>query len=315
MFDTLHNLGAFFKQAWLSGKPRWTPAQMADMAGKVVIVTGGSSGIGKEVVKELLLHNAKVYLAARNPEKTEGVIKELTKATGKTAIFLKLELGDLKSVKAAAEEFLSKEKCLDILYNNGGVMMAPHDMLTLQGYDYQFGVNVLGHFYFTKLLLPALMLTEGKARVLTTSSSAIYLPLGNKILFETLKDGPARNRKSPTYLYFQSKVGDAMFALELAKRYEDKGIASICLNPGNLKTSLDQHAKWYNLIWLSLLLIWPATWGAWTSLWAGTSPENEDANGKFMIPWCREGATTKTVRDTEFGEGLWAWMEDQVKDL
>lgn len=315
IIDILRNLGAFSKQAWFSGKPRWTPAQMQDLAGKVVIVTGGSSGIGKEIVKELLLHNAKVYLAARNPEKTEKVIKELTEATGKTAVFLELDLGDLKSVKAAAEVFLSKEKTLDILFNNGGVMLAPNDMVTVQGHDYHFGVNVLGHFYLTKLLLPALLSTEGKARVVTTSSSGIYLNLGNTILFETLKDGPARKTKSPSDLYIQSKVGDAMFALELARRYGDKGIVSISLNPGNLKTDLDRHADWLNSIVLWFLLLWPATWGAWTSLWAGTSPENEDANGKFMVPWCREGAMTKVVRDPESGERLWVWMEDQVKDI
>ncbi|KAK0454295.1 NAD(P)-binding protein [Armillaria borealis] len=330
--DILRNVGAFSKQAWFSGEPRWTPAQMPDLAEKVVIVTGGSSGIGKEIVKarhsirflsvlklngpqELLFHNAKVYLAARNPEKTERVIKELTEATGKTAVFLELDLGDLKSVKAAAEVFLSKEKTLDILFNNGGVMLAPNDMVTVQGHDYHFGVNVLGHFYLTKLLLPALLSTEGKARVVTTSSSGIYLNLGNKILFETLKDGPARKTKSSSDLYIQSKVGDAMFALELARRYGDKGIVSISLNPGNLKTDLDRHADWLNSIVLWFLLLWPATWGAWTSLWAGTSPENEDANGKFMVPWCREGAMTKVVRDPESGERLWVWMEDQVKDI
>ncbi|KAK0459323.1 uncharacterized protein EV420DRAFT_1223642, partial [Desarmillaria tabescens] len=224
-----------------SGKPRWTPAQMPDLEGKVVIVTGGSSGIGKEIVRELLLHNAKVYLAARNPEKTRNVIEELTKATGKTAVFLNLDLGDLKSVKAAAEEFLSKEKSLDILFNNGGVMLAPHEMLTVQGYDYHFGVNVLGHFYLTKQLLPTLLATESKVRAVATSSSAIYLPLGSKISFDTLKDGPAKKRKSLKDLYGQNKVGDAMFALELTKRCRDNGTVSISLNPVNLKTDLDQH--------------------------------------------------------------------------
>ncbi|KAK0212254.1 NAD(P)-binding protein [Desarmillaria ectypa] len=315
MFNILHNLSAFFKQAWFSGRPRWTPAQMPDLAGKVIIVTGGSSGIGKEIVRELLLHNAKVYLAARNPEKTKNVIKGLTEATGKTAIFLNLDLGDLKSVKAAAEEFLSKENSLDILFNNGGVMLVPHDVLTVQGYDYHFGVNVLGHFYLTKLLLPALQATEGKTRVVTTSSSGIYLPLVTKILFETLNDGPARKSKSPAYLYCQSKVGDAIFTLELARRYGDKGIVSISLNPGNLKTDLDRHADWWNSILLWFLLLWPATWGAWTSLWAGTSPENEDANGKFMVPWCQVGKMTEATRDPELGERLWAWMEEQVKDI
>ncbi len=85
-------------------------------------------------------------------------------------------------------------------------MLAPNDMVIVQGHDYHFGVNVLGHFYLTKLLLPALQSTECKARVVTTSSSGIYLNLGNKILFETLKDGPARRTKSSSELYIQSKV-------------------------------------------------------------------------------------------------------------
>ncbi|KAK0459346.1 uncharacterized protein EV420DRAFT_1539702 [Desarmillaria tabescens] len=92
MLDTLHNICTLSKQAWFSGKPRWTPAQMPDLGGKVVIVTGSSSRIGKEIVRELLPYNAKAYLAARNPEKTGNFIEELTKATGKTAIFLSLNL-------------------------------------------------------------------------------------------------------------------------------------------------------------------------------------------------------------------------------
>ncbi|KAK0459342.1 uncharacterized protein EV420DRAFT_1269523 [Desarmillaria tabescens] len=249
---------------------------MSDLEGKVVIVTGGSSGIGKEMVRELLLHNAKVYLTARNPEKTRNVIEELTKATGKTAIFLNLNLrpevcqsrcGGVPLVRiasyAAAEHFSSlpgKRRVYDrcaggrliiIGTSQRHAMPGPSDMLTVQGYDYYFGVNVLGHFYFTKLPLPALLATEDKARVVKTSSSAIYLPLGSKILFDTLKDGQTKKSKSPMHLYGQfSMFVDVMFVLELARGYGDKGIVSISLHPGNLKTDLDQHANWSNtVIW------------------------------------------------------------------
>jgi len=155
--------------------PIFTVDDIPDLSGQIIIVTGGNTGIGKETVKELLNHDAKVYLAARNQEKAFAAIKELSEVTGKEAIFLKLDLSDLKGIKAAAEEFLSKETQLHVLFNNAGVMVPPVEQLTADGYDLQFGTNVLGHFYFTKLLLPTLIATaktssDGKARVVNTSS-------------------------------------------------------------------------------------------------------------------------------------------------
>ena len=95
-------------------------------------------------MKALLQHNAKVYLAARSRTKAEDAIKDLKEMTGKDAIFLELDLSSLKSVRKAAEEFLSKERELHILFNNGGVMATPIEQLTAEGYDLQFGTNVLG---------------------------------------------------------------------------------------------------------------------------------------------------------------------------
>lgn len=106
----------------------------------------------------MLKKNAKVYLAARSPSKVEAALKDLKESTGKDAIFLKLDLGDLKSVKAAAEEFISKERELHILFNNAGVMNPPVDLLTADGYDLQFGTNVLGEFYFHVALRTVLTL-------------------------------------------------------------------------------------------------------------------------------------------------------------
>lgn len=89
-----------------------------DLTGKVMIVTGANTGIGKETAKALLNHNAKVYIAARSQEKAEVAIKDLKNSTGKEALFLKLDLANLKSVKASAEEYLSKETTLDVLFNS-----------------------------------------------------------------------------------------------------------------------------------------------------------------------------------------------------
>ncbi|KAJ7443634.1 hypothetical protein B0H11DRAFT_1747919, partial [Mycena galericulata] len=99
-------------------KPKWWQKDIPDLTGKIMLVTGGKGGIGKETVKALLQHNAKVYIAARGREDTEWVIQELKKVTGQTAIFVELDLADLTSVRHAAEDFLSQEKELHVLFSN-----------------------------------------------------------------------------------------------------------------------------------------------------------------------------------------------------
>lgn len=287
-----------------------------DLTGKVMIVTGANTGIGKETAKALLAHNAKVYVAARSQEKAEVAIKDLKESTGKEALFLKLDLADLKSVKASAEEYLSKETTLDVLFNNAGVMFPPKDWLTVDGYDIQFGTNVLGHFYFTKLLLPTLIATaksapDGKARVITTSSSAHILQGLN---FSAFKDSSARKKMSTTELYGQSKTGNVVQAFELARRYSSEGIVSIPLNPGNIKTDLARHMPSFLRNILNLFL-YDVEHGALTQLYAGTTPGAVELNGKYLVPWARVGPTRRDARDPKVGKALWEWLEEQVKDI
>ncbi len=189
---------------------------------------GGNSGIGYETVKVLLQHNAKVYIAARSEEKAASAIASLKQETGKDANFLTLDLSSLASIKKAAQEFLSREPQLHILFNNAyvnhfpydvlywhrlilhyrsGVMWPPKEMLTEEGYDLQWGIHVVGHWYFTELLMPALLAgvetsPDHHARVITTSSSAAY---AQTIKWDTLKDTPARKKQSTGDLYGQSK--------------------------------------------------------------------------------------------------------------
>ncbi|KAG2365091.1 hypothetical protein BDR07DRAFT_1278189 [Suillus spraguei] len=287
-----------------------------DLTGKVIIVTGANTGIGKETAKVLLAHNAKVYIAARSQEKAEVAIKDLKNSTGKEAFFLKLDLADLKSVKSSVEEYLSKETTLDVLFNNAGVMFPPTDWLTADGYDLQFGTNVLGHFYFTKLLLPTLIATaksapDGKARVITTSSSAHAL---QGLTFSTFKDSPARKKMSTTQLYGQSKTGNVVQAFELARRYSSEGIVSIPLNPGNIRTDLMRHIPSF-LRSVMNLFIYDVEYGALTQLYAGTVPEAVELNGKYLVPWARVGPTRPDARDPKVGEALWEWLEEQVKGI
>lgn len=299
----------------------WPPAptfsvdQIPDLTGRVTIVTGANTGVGKETVKALLQRNAKVYLAARSRAKAEAAIKDLKDATGKDAIFLELDLSSLASVRKAAKDFLAKERELHILFNNAGVMNPPVEELTADGYDLQFGTNVLGHWYFTELLLPALQAgaksaPDGYARVVYTSSSGAHL--AKPINFDSFRDHPVRRKIGTFDLYFQSKLLDGVVAHESSKRYKDMNILFYAADPGALRTDLQRHATAFQQK-LADYLLHDASYGALTQLWAGTMPETVQYNGEFLVPYARPGRTQSAMYDPEIGKRVWAYMEDQIK--
>lgn len=286
-----------------------------DLSGKVIIVTGGYAGIGFWTSKALLEHNAKVYLAGRDAAKAEKAIADLKRETGgKEALFLKVDLAELKSVKAAGQEFLSKETRLDVLINNGGVMKPPIEKITADGYDLQWGTNVLGHFYLTRLLLPLLVETaktnpDEKARIVNLSSSAAYL---GTLRFDTFKDGPTRKKKASWDLYNQSKLGNVIVADELHKRYSSQGIVSTSVNPGNIRSELQRHLSGLEAAIINRM-VYDTPYGALTSLWAATSPETADLGGEFLVPWARQGRLWKSARDPVQAQEVWTWLEEQVQ--
>ncbi|KAF9266100.1 NAD(P)-binding protein [Marasmius fiardii PR-910] len=302
--------------------PTWSPNEIPDLTGQVVIVTGGNAGLGKATVKELLKHNAKVYIAARNHKSSEETIEELRLQTGKEALFLHLDLADLYSVKTCAEEFLSKETQLHVLYNNAGVMEPPFETLTKQGFDLQFGVNVLGHFYLTKLLLPALLSTaktstDEHARVVNISSFAhVYFPFLN---FNSFRDSPTRRKFGfiPSMLYSQSKFGNVVFAKELARRYGEQGIVSTSVHPGAIDTALWTAGAmpWIIVFIARLFVLQSLEYAAYTQLYAGTAPETAEMNGQYFIPWARLGEAHRKSEDAVLGKQLWEYMDEQVKNI
>ncbi|KAA1476963.1 NAD-P-binding protein [Dentipellis sp. KUC8613] len=299
-------------------KPIWSVEDMPDLGGKVIIVTGGNAGIGKETVKNFLRRGAKVYIASRSEERVCTAIHDLKAETGKEALFLKLDLSDLKSVKAAAEEFLSKETKLDILFDNGGILCPSFDTFTAQGYDMQFGTNVLGHFYLNKLLLPLLISTAEAAkqrgedpdvRIVNTSS---YAHMFLKTLeFDTFKDSPKRRKADPMDLYGQSKFGGIVMAKELARRYGDKGIISNSFHPGNIKTDIINNIPYLQRIFLEMIL-YDVSYGVLTGLYAAVSPEGKAHNGAYFVPFARLGKALPETDNPKLGADLWTWMEEQV---
>ncbi|KAL0961442.1 hypothetical protein HGRIS_006387 [Hohenbuehelia grisea] len=296
-------------------KSKFSVDDIPDLSGKVAIVTGSSAGIGVETVKALLIHNAKVYMANRSEEKTAPIIKKLKEETGKEAIFLKLDLANLRAVKQAAAEYLSKENQLHMLFN-AGVMVPPIGKVTDDGYDLQFGTNVLGHYFLTTQLLPVLVATAratGKpSRVINTSSNGHRL--AKTIDFKTLKDGPQRIKKGEANLYAQSKLGNILFANELARQYGDQGIVSTSAHPGTLRTELQRDVSTVQMVLIGWLLH-PAEKGALTQLWAGTMPETESYNGEYLSAWARIVKPNAASQDPALAKKLWDWMEEQVAGI
>ncbi|KAK6981593.1 hypothetical protein R3P38DRAFT_2578349 [Favolaschia claudopus] len=302
---------------------KFNPARdIPDLSGKVIIVTGGNSGIGYETVKALLSKNAKVYLAARSKSKAIPAIEQLYTETGKRAEFLALDLADSKSVREAAEEFLSKEQKLDILFNNGGVMVPPTDQLTRQGYDLQFGTNVLGHFFLTELLLPALSASHAHtslpARIINTSSDLYTSAPKRDIFFEALKDGTERDarlkkwgRRAPWTLYGASKAGNIFVANHYAKAYPGV-LVSCALHPGIVQTGLQRNMPAIVRAAASLMFTSPAV-GAYTQLWAGTTATAQDMNGKYFEPVAVEKAVKGAAGDKELEDEVIKYLKHAIE--
>lgn len=214
--------------------PTLTEKNLPDQSGKVFIVTGANTGIGKNLSTILYGANATVYAAGRDPTRVASAVEEMKQAhpqsTGRIEI-LKLDLADLPSIKGSAEEFLSKEQRLDVLWNNAGVMMPPHGSKTQQGHELQLGTNCLGPYVFTELLKPLLEQTAATA----APNSVRVAWAGSLVIDSNAPNGGARfdekgNVKvegNPPTNYGVSKAGNLYLAQQFAKEVEGKGIVSV----------------------------------------------------------------------------------------
>jgi NAD(P)-dependent dehydrogenase (short-subunit alcohol dehydrogenase family) len=284
---------------------KWTAEQIPDQSGRTAVVTGANSGLGLSTARELARAGAHVVLACRNLEKGEAALQEV----GSGAELEQLDLASLESVKAFAERFLASHDGLDLLINNAG-LMAPPRGVTADGFELQFGTNVLGHFALTGRLLGAL---EGRedARVVTLSSNAHKL---GRINFDDLQ---SKRRYNRWRAYNQSKLGDLMIALELDRRLRAAGstVRSVAAHPGYSATNLQSAAApavdRAIMAVTNRLLAQSEDMGALPTLYAATYPGLE--GGTYVGPdglmeqrGHPEPVTpTKSARDEEAAGRLW----------
>ena len=218
----------------------WTLENMPDLTGKVIVVTGGNSGLGYESVKAFAMKGADVIMASRSVEKAEEARTEILKDVPRAKIkVMQLDLGDLESVKNFASEFKKNHKTLDVLLNNAGIMMTPY-FTTKDGFEGQLGTNHLGHFALTGLLLDVILDTAG-SRIVNVSSSAHK---SGKMDFSNLQFENGKDY-SPMKAYGRSKISNLLFTYELQRKLEaaNKKTIAVAAHPGFALTNLTRHLQ------------------------------------------------------------------------
>ncbi len=219
-------------------KEKWTTENIPDLKGKVIIVTGGNSGLGYESVKAFAKKGAEVILASRSVEKGEAAKKAMGEVKGNISV-LQLDLMDFSSIKSFTEKFREKYTRLDVLLNNAGIMTTPY-FLTKDGLEAQMGTNHFGHFALTGLLFNLLKNTPA-SRIVNVSSMAHKqgkMDFSN-LLFE---NGVGY---SPIKSYGRSKLANLLFTYELQRKMATNGIKTIAVaaHPGVSNTNLARYLE------------------------------------------------------------------------
>jgi retinol dehydrogenase 12 len=269
--------------------------------GKICLVTGATSGIGKEIALGLAGMGGSVVLVGRDESKCVGTLKEISERLGRNDLPLSYILADLasqESIRNAAKEFEGRHSRIDILVNNAGIFRARREA-TADGIEYTFAVNHLAPFLLTNLLVGRLK--AGRARVVTTSSIAHRSATINLDDLQFV-----RRRYSGIRAYGQSKLANILFTKELARRLEGTGITANCFHPGGVRTGLAQGNPWYyRLLWrlISPFLTSPAK-GADTGLYLATSPDLDSTSCRYFVKR-KEELPSREARDADMATRLW----------
>jgi len=277
------------------------------MNGKVCLVTGANSGIGKEAALGLARLGATVVIVARNRKKCEATVSEIRQATGNQNVNLILaDLSSMKSVSGLASTFLGEYPKLHVLINNAGTYL-PKRITTADGYEAVFATNHLGHFLLTSLLLD-LLKTSAPSRIINVTSEAHR---GAKIDFEDLMQ---EKKYSAFKAYHQSKLANVLFTYQLAKVLEGTGVTVNCLHPGVVRTGFGKDMGGLFSISVKLagpLMMSPAK-AAQALVYMASAPELENVSGKHFAKG-KEKESSRESHDMHAAERLWQVSEDLTR--
>jgi NAD(P)-dependent dehydrogenase (short-subunit alcohol dehydrogenase family) len=277
--------------------------------GKVVIITGANSGIGKETAIDLAKRGGKVYLACRNMKRGEDALKEIKEKSGTDNVhLLQLDLASLDSVREFSRKFHQLESQLHILINNAGVMACPK-ALTKDGFEMQLGTNHLGHFLLTNLLLD-LLKASSPSRIVVVSALAHKYGSINK---EDLMSVKSYNKYKA---YIQSKLANNLFTHELAKKLQGTGVTVNSLHPGIIVTELVRHLidnATVKMIFepIAKLILKTPEEGAQTQICLAVDPNLAEVSGKYFVD-CKQAKASDDSTNDELSDWMWKKSEELV---
>ncbi len=293
---------------------------MADMNGKVVLVTGANTGIGKETALALAKMGAQVVIAARNRDKGERAADEVAQKAGLPAErrpeLIDLDLASFASIRAAATSFLARHEKLHVLVNNAGLVLESRTT-TVEGFETTFGVNHLGHFLLTQLLLDALKKAakeDGEARVVNVSSDA-HRWARRGLDWDDLQ---SEKKYASFDVYAKSKLANVYFTRALARRLEGTGVTTNALHPGVVATEFasSDDVGFFTSFGFKIVrpfLKTPAQ-GAATTIHLASAPELRGVSGQYFAS-SKPKHPMRIAQDDALAERLWTLSERLVQSV
>ncbi|KAM9774670.1 retinol dehydrogenase 12 [Syngnathus typhle] len=276
---------------------RWSCEERLD--NKTVLITGANTGIGKETARDLAARGARIIMACRDLERAEEARTEIVENTGnENVVVKKLDLSDSRSIRAFAEVINKEEKQVNILINNAGVMMCPYSK-TVDGFEMQFGVNHLGHFLLTYLLLD-LIKSSAPARIVAVASVA-HTWTGLR-----LDDLNSENNYDTMKAYGQSKLANVLFARALGKKLEGTGVSVFSLHPGVVQSDLWRHQHQCIQVAVKIFSVFTKTTveGAQTTIYCAVQPGLESQSGAYFSD-CAPARCSRNGSNDDLAQKLW----------
>ena len=273
-----------------------------ELKGKIVVITGGSGGIGKEAALGLGRLGAHLVLVVRDAARGQATADEIKAATGAEVELAIADLSSLASIRKVAAELMARFPKIHVLLNNAGASNATRKV-TVDGLEATFATNHLAYFLLTNLLVDTLK-ASAPSRIVNVASQA---HVGASVPFDDLQ---AEKSYSVFGRYGQSKLMNILFTYELARRLEGSGVTVNCLHPGVVATGFGQNDPGIFRFAVKLVkpfFISPAK-GALTSIYLASSPEVEGVSGKYFAK-CKEKKSSQQSHDVEVAKRLWQESE------
>jgi len=277
-------------------------------SGRVTLITGANTGIGLVTARELARQGDHLFIACRSPERGQAALEQIRAASGNARVEpLTLDLGDLASVRRCAQTFLARGLPLHLLVNNAGLAAARG--LSVSGFELAFGVNHIGHFLLTQLLLDRIK-ASAPARIVTVASRAHFRATG--LDWEALRK-PTRTRTGIDE-YSNSKLANVLFSAELARRLAGSGVTTYALHPGVVASDVWREVPWPIRPLMKLRMI-STEQGAVTTLHCASAAQVAPDTGLYYDK-CQPRTPSPMGRDMALAGELWrrseAWVGDAM---